>query len=263
MDSEQKTSEPLYEFLAWLEVNKKRVAIGGSAVLGVAGILALTSWYKGQNELNAAHALAEVRVPYYPGEPMQPGTVEKLQNVAAQYSGTAAGARAELTRAGLLFAEAKYAEAQAAFENFIKSHPESAWMAEAVYGVAVCLDAQKKATEAAAKYEDFTRRYPTDPNVDQARLHLATLFESTGKPAQALEQYDKIVKAMSYTPAAQEAQERLRQLLAKNPQLIPTNAIAPKPGLSGLRTNPPIVIRTNVPLSSNAAPIKATVPAAK
>ena len=263
MDSETQKTEPLYEFLAWLEVNKKRVAIGGGAALAVIGIITTVAWYKNQQEFVASEALSAIRIPYSPAEAVPAGTTEKLQQLSAQYSGTAAALRAELIRAGLLFTEGKHAEAQAAFEAYQRNHPESQWVQDAVFGIAVSLDAQNKVPEAIARYEDFTRRYPTDPNADQSRLHLASLFEKSGKPAQAMEQYEKITKAAAaaqgaYSPATAEAQERLRALLAKNPQLAPAPAPAPQVNpspVTTVRSNPPLMLRTNlVPRAATNAP---------
>ena len=254
MDSETQKTEPLYEFLAWLEVNKKRVAIGGTAALVVIGTIVTVTWYKNQQEFVASEALSAIHIPYSPAEAVPPGTAEKLQQLAAQYSGTAAALRAELIRAGLLYTDGKYAEAQAAFEAYQRNHPESQWVQDAVFGIAVSLDAQNKVPEAIARYEDFTRRYPTDPNADQSRLHLASLLEKSGNPAKALEQYEKITKSAAatqggYSPAMAEAQERQRALLAKNPQLAPPAAPTPKmtPAPAPMvRSNPPLMLRTNL-----------------
>ncbi len=235
MDSETQKTDALYEFLAWLEVNKKRVAIGGGAVLVLAGLIATVVWYRGQAELKASEALSAIRVPANPSEPLPPDTLDNLQKFIAGHSGTAAAKRAELIRAGLLFTTGQYADAQGAFEKFIQQHAESPWISEAYYGSAVCLDALGKTNEAVAKYEDFARRFSTDPKIDQARFHLATLLESANRPADAVREYDRIVKATSYSPSQGEAQDRLRKLLVKYPHLAPTNA--PSPSL----TNAPLV----------------------
>jgi len=262
MDSETHKTEPLYEFLAWLEVNKKRVITGGVTLLAVIGIVTTVVWYKNQQEFAASAALSAVRLPYNPSEAVPPGTAEKLQQVAEQYSGTAAASRAELIRAGLFYTDGKYPEAQAAFDKFLRDHPDSQWVAEAVFGIAVSLDAQKKVPEAIAKYEDFARRYPSDPSADQARLQLAGLLESSGKAAQALEQYEKITKGAGANPGGGspytgEAQERERLLLTKHPELAPAPAptLNTPPAPTMVRSNPPLMLRTNlVPRPASNAP---------
>lgn len=267
MDSETHKTEPLYEFLAWLEVNKKRVIVGGVVLLAVIGIVTTVVWYKNQQEFAASEALSAVRLPYNPSEPVPPGTTEKLQQVADKFSGTAAASRAELIRAGLFYTDGKYPEAQAAFDKFLRDHPDSQWVANAVFGIAVSLDAQKKAPEAIAKYEDFARRYPTDPSADQARLQLASLLEASGKAKEALEQYEKITKTAGANPGGGspymgEAQERQRLLLSKHPELAPAPAptLAPPTTPTVVRSNAPLMLRTNlVPRAavSNAPAAKA------
>lgn len=267
MDAESQQSRAFYEFLAWLEVNKKQVALGGGALLLAGAVVGIVLWYQGHQEVVAAQALSNIHIPYSPGEPVSPDTADKLHQLARSYAGTAAARRAVLVRAGLLFTEGKYAEAQAAFEEFIRQYPDSPWLPEAVFGVAVCLDAQNKTNEAVLKYEEFARRFPSDSNVDQARLNLAALHEAAQKPADALREYDRIIKPGALGGAANEAQDRRRALLAKYPHLAPTNPPAVTPSVSlpltnlvtnvvsrartngpgPAPTNPPLNIRTSVP----------------
>ena len=272
MDSETKQTDSLYEFLAWFEVNKRRVAIGGAAALAAIGLVTTVIWYEKEKEFKASEALSNIRLPLLSSEAASKDAAEKLQKFSKDYSGTDASVRAELMRAGVLFGEGKYADAQGAFEAFHRAHPESPWVSEAIYGVAVCLDAQNKAPDAIDKYADFTRRYGSDPKADQARLHLATLYEANNKLKEALGEYDKITKSMVYSPAMQEAQQRQNAIFSKHPELvpIPTNAPSAQPSFSmtnlppALRSNAtPLMLRTNLipggkPAASNAAPAAAT-----
>jgi outer membrane protein assembly factor BamD (BamD/ComL family) len=259
MDSETQKTNTLYELLGWLETNKQRVAIVGGALLLLIGIVATVIWFKKQNEFRASEALSSIRIPVGPSEPLGPDTMDKLQKLVADHAGTAAAVRAELIRAGLLYTSGKYSDAQGAFEKFLRDHPADAWISEAYYGVAASLDAQGKANEAIAKYEDFTRRFSTDPKVDQARMHLATLLESQGKSAEAYKEYEKIAKATTYTPGQGEAQERLRRLVAKYPNLAPTNPPPITPVLPSLqRTGAVASVQTNLVRLSNAPAVLRT-----
>ncbi len=271
MDAEAQKSAALYEFLAWLEVNKKRVAIGAAFVAVVVGLVAFVSWYGQQKESKAGQALSAIRIQGTPTEPLPPDTADKLQKVISEYPGTLAAIRAELIRASLLFTSGKYAEAEAAFARFIQEHPENRWVGQAYFGVAVCLDAQNKVNEAIAKYEDFARRFSNDPNIDQARLNLGALYEGANKLPEAVKEYDKIVKSVSYSPAYGEAQERERRLLIKHPELAPAPTNRPPAALtlplSGTNalpaaatnrvpgTNPPLIIRPAPAAGSPAPPI--------
>lgn len=259
MDSVTQKPDAGLEFLTWLEVNKKRVAIGGGVVLVAFGLLLTLNWYKKHHELEASKALTAVRVSLTGAEPVTDETIAQLRKVIADYSGTEAATRAELVLAGALYIQGKYAEAQTAFEAFSRNHPESPWHSQAFYGVAVCLDALGKTNEAIAKYEDFVRRFQTDANVDQARLQLASLLEVVGKQAEAFKEYDKILKAQAYSPAYGEAQERHRRLLAANPFLAVSNApvAPPKPAsVTNAVSNVVAAVRTNLPATTNrpAAP---------
>jgi tetratricopeptide (TPR) repeat protein len=277
MDAERQKSEALYEFLAWLEVNKKRVAVGAAVVAIVIGVAWIARWYGAEKERKAGQALSAISLQPGPTEPVPADTADKLLKVAAEYPGTLAAIRAELIRASLLFTGGKYAEAEGAFSKFIREHPESRWVGQAYFGAAVSLDAQNKVNDAISKYEDFARRFSNDPNIDQARLNLGVLYEVANKPAEAAKEYDKIVKSassassMGYSPAQGEAQERQRRLLAKHPELapVPTNrppstvALPAVPGTGAVSTvrsnlapgtNVPFIIKPAPPAASPAAP---------
>ncbi len=269
MDAEKQKSQALYEFLAWLEVNKKRVIVGAVVVAAAVGLAVFWNWYRNQRETNASEALSNVRLHTTPSEPLPADTADKLEKVATDFPGTQAATRAELIRASVLFGAGKYAEAEGAFAKYIRDHQESRWLGQAYFGVAVCLDAQNKVNDAIAKYEDFLRRFSNDPNADQARLNLGVLYEAANKPAEAAKEYDKIVKAMSYSPAQGEAQERQRRLLAKHPELapVPTNRPPTAVSLPNLPGVMPTVgtnaaSRTNLPLILKPAPPVAPAPPA-
>ncbi len=251
MDSETQKTEALYDFLGWLETNKKQVAMVAGAAVLIVGIIATVMWFRGQEEFRASEALSAIYIPVVTSNTLAPDTLDKLQKVISDYSGTAAAARAELIRAGLLYTTGRYADAQAAFEKFVRDHPENQWVSEAYYGLAVCWDAQNKTNDAIAKYGDFVRRFPSDPKVDPARLHLATLFEAVGKPADAVKEYDQVVKAAVPSPFQGEAQERLRRLLIKYPNLAPTT-------LPPLTPTPPSLATTGVIAAPRPGPVLAT-----
>jgi tetratricopeptide (TPR) repeat protein len=265
MDAAKQKTEALYEFLAWLEVNKKRVIAGAVVVAGVIGLVMFVNWYGKEKERKASEALSAIRLQASPTEPLPADTADKLLKVATDYAGTLAAVRAELIRAGMLFTGGKYTEAEAAFAKFIRDHPENRWVGQAYFGVAVSLDAQNKVNDATAKYEDFVRRFSNDPNVDQARLNLGVLYEAANKPAEAVKEYDKIVKAMSYAPAQGEAQERQRRILAKHPELAPVQTNRPAsavtlPAVPGAGTAP--TVRTNAVSGTNGPLIIKPVPPA-
>jgi len=272
MDSGSPPSAGFYNLLGWLETNKKRVAIGAGVIAVAAAVAGFFAWRSGQQALEAEDALSSVRI-FGPGETPPPGTAEALAKVAAEFPKTQAAPKARLRAATVFFEQGNYTAAQEQFQKFLREHGDTAWVPQAVLGIAACLDAENKASEAITKYSDFIAKYPNDPAGDQARLSLARLYEQTKQPAQALDVLRKMTEGqnpMGFSPGAQEAQERLRQLVAKHPELLPpppapispsmftnvmsppTNVVAPRTNLLNLtnlirRTNPPLILNTNAP----------------
>jgi len=262
MESGTPPSAGFYDFLGWLDVNKKRVAIGAGILAIVGVILGFMVWQSGQQEINAEEALSSVRMPFSPMELPAVGTAEALVKVAEEYPKTLAAPKALLRAGSVYFDTGNFPKAQEQFDKFIRTYGETPWVPQAVYGIAASLDAQGKATEAIAKYNDFLRSYGTDPVADHARLSLARLYEQTKQPALALEALNKIMAgaqtAGGMTPAAGEAQEKIRQLYAAHPTLIPSNPApvmpSPAPNLLTNFVRPTNVIRVTNGVSSTNAP---------
>ena len=253
MESEAPPSAAFYNFLGWLNANKKPVGLAIVAVAAVVGLVFFRNWQKEQNEIAAAEALSNIRLPYNAGEIPPPGTDAAFLKVAGAYPKTSAGAHALLLAGSTFFAEGKYAEAQAQFEKFLGEHGDSPWASHANYGLATSLDAQNKTNDAIAKYEAFIKSYPVDPATDQARLGVARLYEQSGKEAQAVEIYDKMLKAAmnnpnGYNQTVMEAQEHLKELYKKNPALAAPKIPAFKTNTSTIVVPPalPPSLKTNL-----------------
>ncbi len=267
MESEAPPSAAFYNFLGWLNARKKPLALAVIAMAAVVGIILLRNWQQEQHEISAAEQLSNIRLPATPSELPKPGTADALVKLAADHAGTRAAAHALLLAGSTFFAEGKYTEAQKQFETFRGQHGDSPWAANAFYGVATSLDAQNKTNEALAQYEAFIKRYPSDPATEHAKLGSGRLYEQSGKPEQAVEIYNAMLKqAMSnpnsYNQSVMDAQERLKELYAKFPQLAATKIqpvktnntiINPVNPLQSLKTNlanatnAVKVIRTNLP----------------
>lgn len=239
MDSKAPPSAGIYDVLGWFETNKKRVGIGAAVVAIVVLVVGFWVWRSGQQLIEAEEALASVRVPFSPLEPSEPGAANALVKISQDYSGSPAAAKALLRAGTVYFAEGNYAKAREQFDAYLRSPGETPWIPQAVFGVAASLDAENKVQEAIDKYKDFTERYSGDPSVDQARLNLARLYERNNQGQQALEVLSKLMSSGSMS--AQEAQERIKGLLAKYPSLAPTNP-APLP-----RTDRPLILNPDTP----------------
>lgn len=255
MNVEATQSTRLYEFLAWVIENKKRLLIVGSAVTAVGVGLYLYVWQQDQKELAASQALSELRAPLGPAGRLQPVAAEAYLKIAAQYPGTSAGARALLMGAGGLFNEGKYPEARSEFERFLREYSEHSFAGHASLGVATCLDAQDKIAEAIAKYQEVAARFASEPAVSHpARLALARLQETQKKPEEAFKIYVEMARAQPPTTWSDDARFRMEALLKTHPQLAATLMT---------RTNAPAPVRTNVlapPTTNSPRLILATNP---
>ena len=219
--------------------------VAGLLVAGT--VVGFFVWRSGQRAIEAEEALSAVKMQSTPGEAAGVGAADALVKVAQEYAGTPAAAKALLRAGTAYFSEGNYARAQEQFNSYIEKHGDTPWVSQAVFGQAAALDAQNKAPEAITKYNDFLRSFPNDPSVDQARLNLARIYGQTQQPALALETLNKITGAQpgSYSPAGAEAEEKKRELLAKNPALAP----APAPMTPN---TPNMLMMTNMVRASNA-----------
>ncbi len=239
----------LLDFLAWVEVNKKRLlyGAGGVLVLGL-GIYTYQHIHE-QAEARASAALLALTQPGESGAAVKPDA-DKLLRVAGDFSGTAAGRRALLLGAKELFTEKKFDAARARFEQFLAENPEAPGAPTAALGVAACLDAANQLDPAISAYQRVTGAYPTSPEAVQAQLATALLYEAKNQSDQALKIYDEILRARRQSVWSSEANMRRDLLLSKNPQLSPTNIIVqPKPAL----TPPAVSNAVKVPLPVSPA----------
>ena len=229
MGTEITSSARFYDFVAWLDANKKRLAMV-VVILAVAGfVIAFMIWQNGQRELKANEALSNAQQAGAAARQPEGITSEAYLKVARDFSGTRAGARALLMGAVALFVEGKYAEAQAQFAKFQPEYPDSPLLPEAVMGIAACLEALGKSADATAKFQEVISRYPKDHNVGKAKLALALNYENQNKPEQAFKIYTELTQGAPYSSSGAEAGMRLEELLHKHPNLAPTNAAGFKP----------------------------------
>src|SRR6266545_4640520 len=63
MSSPATGSTRMIEFLAWMEVNKKKMLIGVAVVAGAIAAYAIYQWYRNEAEMNAAVALYKIQTP--------------------------------------------------------------------------------------------------------------------------------------------------------------------------------------------------------
>jgi tetratricopeptide (TPR) repeat protein len=212
------------EFLAWFEVNKRRLLVG-AVVLGVlAAGIAVQRWYQGERELAANTALLKAQL----AESLNPGQstpASEFQRVAAEHAGTAAAGRALLFAGEALFRDAQYGEALSEFENAAAKLKDESLAAVAGYGRAASLDALGRTAEAEAAYQEVAARYSSFSVAEQSKLALGGLLEQKGDLRQALQTYNQLTNAAT-SGWASEAQLRRAALIANHPELGATNSPA-------------------------------------
>lgn len=237
MERNTAESHLLLDAWVWLEKNRKPVIFGAVAVTA-AGLLAGTmAWSKKQKQVVAGEALSQVLLAQ-----MMSGNradaANGLLKVANSHSGTSGGAQAQLLAAGALFADGKYAEAQAQFEKFNREYVGHMLTPQGKLGSASCLAMQGKTEDAARAYKDLAERYPSANTAPQARFALGSIYESQGKLEDALTQFEQVARTEMNTTLGNEAGMRAEEIRTKLPPVpLPTTSTPA----------PPVATSTNVP----------------
>jgi predicted negative regulator of RcsB-dependent stress response len=250
-------SAKLYEFLAWLELNKTRVVAAIGAVLLLSVGIYVYLHYHEQTEFAASRALLALRPPPQEGAAAPSTSPTDLLKVAREYGSTSAGERALLLAAGNLYAEGEYAEAQKHFEQFRQEYSGSRLAPIAAFGIAASLDALDQVDAALGAYQSVVNQFPDDALAARSRLATAVLHEAKQQPEQAYRVYDELSKQAGAGGVVGEAAQRREKLQRRFPQLGQTNA--PVAAATTMVNPPPPAAASNaVPASGTAAP-----PAAK
>jgi predicted negative regulator of RcsB-dependent stress response len=232
MSGEITESSRYYDFLAWLEINKKQIVTGAVIVAVLAVAVSYYVYSKNQRELAANAALLKVGLPVGGPDQASPPTAQAYFKVADEYSSTKAGLRALLFGAGALFTDGKYSEALTEFQKFQNRYPGSSLCPIAALGVASCMDSMNQVDNAIKAYQDIITRYPDDAVAPQAKIALARLEEAKKQPEQALKLYEEVARQAGRSYWGSEANEARNVLLAKYPNLVRTNAPATPPAFS-------------------------------
>ncbi len=247
MESATPPSAGIYDFVGWIETNKKRLAQAAGAILVAGTVVGFIAWRSGQRAVEAELALSSVKVSFIPGELASGDAADALAKIAQEYPKTSAGTKALLRSATAYFDGGNFVKAGEQFDLFLRTYQDTPYVPQAVFGVAASLDAQGKVTEAIAKYNDFLR-YASDPATERARLSLSRLYEKNNQPGQALEILTKSTNPQTGAAASPEAQEKIRELFVKYPSLMPTNpapAFMPPPNILTNFTRPTSNVQVN------------------
>ncbi len=246
MQPEPQQSAWLYEALAWLELNRKRVITGIVLVLAVIVAGYIFFWSRHQAEINANDALLALKPSTSASEDQKAAAAADFLRVAEAHSSSSVADRALLLAAGDLYREGRYAEAQTQFQKALDQDRSSALAPVAALGVAASLDAQNKVDEALAAYQAVVARYGEAPASARAKFAMALIHEGRNEPREALRIYDELTTSRKMGRASMEASIKRENLLKLHPELAPTNTTSV--------VLPPISVTagTNVPAATNA-----------
>jgi len=245
MQSEPQQSTWLYEVLAWLEYNRRLLlwSLAGVLALIVAGYIFF--WSRHHAEIAANEALLALRPRTAADEGQKSATPADFLRFAEEHGSSSATERALLLAAGELFRDAKYAEAQSAFQKALDRDHRGPLAPTAALGIAASLDAQDKVDEAITAYQRVVSDFSGTPASARAKFALALIHETRNQPEQALRIYDELSTGRKFGRASMEASVKREALLKLHPELAPKTNVAV--------TLPPInvIAGTNAPAATN------------
>ncbi len=141
----------------WFETNWRYVAYGAAGVVAIAIVIWAISISRANANRDAGYELAEARS--YLGKGEYSTATDKMKSLIQRRKGTDVAEEAMLTLGRIKLVEAKYADAEKSFRDFLKMRSSGVRAIGATNGIAVCLEAQGKLAEA---YDHFLKVYEMD-----------------------------------------------------------------------------------------------------
>ncbi len=220
---------PELDLLTWLELNLKPLLVGVAVVCVIVVGVIVVRHNREQAEIAVNTALLQLAPPTRGGDAATAPNPADLLKLAGENPDRPAAGRARFLAAGRLYAEGKYAEARAAFEQVEQEAPEGILASTAALGIAASLDAENKTNDAMAAYQRVITSFKDEPAAAHAKLAKARLHEAAGQFKEALAFYDELGRSQNSMVALQSAMMARSQLLSAHPELdqpvATTNAI--------------------------------------
>jgi predicted negative regulator of RcsB-dependent stress response len=214
MQTQDAPAEIMFKFWPWFEANRKRlIVIFAAAVVGFF-VWFFISTQRQQNELAAGQAYTQFQVSQPPTSSAKQ-VADGYLVLAAKYPDTAAGQRARLQSAAVLFSAGNYAEAHARFQNFLATDSGSSLAVLARLGVAACLESEGKLDDALAAYRAATSAVPGSTEAIVAKYSQGRILELQGKAAESLNLYKEVANSPLAGSLASEAAQRIALLQTK------------------------------------------------
>jgi TolA-binding protein len=245
------TSPPTHEAsveaqVFWLRFQKE---VAAALIVVVLAMIGYTGYrfYKSRRDSSAAVLLGAAKTP------------QDYQEVASRYPSTPAAASAYLLLAEKLRSEKKFAEANAALQEFIDKNPEHDFVPTAKLAIAANLEVTGKSDEALAIYQQVAARYPNSFTAPLALISEVPLLKAKNRTDEARRICEEILTkyrmpGQQLDPTAADnrtetvwAAEAMRHLRWLKPPEQPKLS----PAVGGAPTAPPMI----------AAPPKAPVSA--
>jgi predicted negative regulator of RcsB-dependent stress response len=239
MQAQDATQVYLIKLWSWIEANKNRVIAVVAVIAVVVFVYWYFSWQRQQKETSAGQELAQLAT--------SPGgqSADAYLKIAGANPDTAAGQRALLQGATVLFGAGRYTEAQAQFQKYLDQYHSSEFVGQASLGVAACLEAQGKTDSAASSYLNVIRNSSDTTAVDAAKFALARIDESAGKLSEAATYYEDVARGGPNSSLGNEAALRLMELRSKMPPPAPAKPAAQAAPVSPTPTPAPAAPATS------------------
>jgi predicted negative regulator of RcsB-dependent stress response len=237
-------AEILFKLWPWLEANRNKLIVAVVAIILAVGIYNFTVSQREANERAAGAALTELMMT----PPAGTDPAVALNNLAAQYPGTAAAQRAQLQAAASLFTEAKYTDAEALFQKFADANSGNPLVATAELGLGASLEAEGKLDAAATAYEKVATTFSTSPSALPALCGLGRIAEAQGRYKEAVDRYESVARFGSAGGTmVQEAAMRAAELRPKLAAMTPAPAPAASTGMPAFTPAPAAAPATTTP----------------
>lgn len=109
-----------------------------------------------------------------------------------------------------------FAEAQAAFANFLATYPQSAYRANAQYWLGETYYGQLAFMSALDEFRKVVDNYPDSSKVPDALLKMGYCYDELGRPDAARQALLRVVREFPATQAADLADQRLARIAGEN-----------------------------------------------
>jgi TolA-binding protein len=216
MQSQDAADTFLIKWWPQIEANKNRIFVVAASAAAVVLIIFFISWRREQNQIAAGEALTAATLTISPNS--DPGKVaDTYLGIADEYHNTPAGEHSLLQGAAALFAEGKYTDAQAYFQQYVQAHPDDEFAGQAALGVAKCLEAEGKLNDAQGAYQHVIDDIPDAQAVIDAKFSLAQVDVQQHRLADAMQLFQDVAKSDPYGTLGNEAAQYVFNLRSRVP----------------------------------------------